>query len=245
MTPLLVEAATALRRMARRRAVLAVGVLDLALLLHTAVLDPVDSAHAALSAATALAALTVLVLSAGIVADDRTAGRLAVASAHPARRADWVIGRWLAVLGPAAAAATLAAAALLATAPARPGAVAVALGWAAGTAYLAALAGLAVALSCMVGSTPQIFALLAVLVLGAVPPDVAVHAIDSTWIRGLARGLWTLLPTPWTLGRLHDWSLGRGQPAPAAAVLLAVQAAGWLAVGARTLNRAELVTRSV
>jgi hypothetical protein len=244
MTPLLVEAATALRRMTRRRVVLAVGALDLALLLYTAVMDPVDSARAAFSAATALAALTVVVLSAGIVADDRGAGRLAVASAHPARRADWVMGRWLAVAGPAAAVATLAAGTLLATVPARPGAVAVALGWAAATAYLAALAGLAVALSCTVGSTPQIFALLAVLVLGAVPPDVVVHAIESAWIRGLARGVWTLLPTPWTLGRLHDWSLAGGPPAPAAAASLAVQAAGWLVVGARTLTRAELATRS-
>jgi len=244
MTPLLAEAATTLRRMTRRRVVLAVGALDLALLLYAALVDPVDSARAALSAAAALAALTVVVLSAGIVADDRAAGRLAVAAAHPARPADWVMGRWLAVFGPAAAAATLAAGALLVTAPTRPGALAVALGWAAGTAYLAALAALAVALSCAVGSTPQIFALLALLVLGAVPPDIVVHALEGAWVRGLARGLWTSLPTPWMLGRLHDWSLAGGQPAPLAAASLVVQSAGWLVLGARSLSRAEFAARS-
>jgi len=244
MTPLLMEAATTLRRLARRRVVLAVAALDLVLLLYTAILDPVDSARAALSAATALGALTVVVLSAGIVADDRASGRLAVAAAHPADRADWVMGRWLAVVALAAATAALAGGALLATAPARAGAVSVALGWAAGTVYLAALAGLAVALSCAVGSTSQIFTLLAVLALGAMPPDVAVHGFDSAWLRALARGLWTLLPTPWTLGRLHDWSLAGGAPAPLAAAALASQAAAWLVVGARTLRRAELATRS-
>ena len=245
MTLVLVEAATALRRMTRRRVVLAVGALDLGLLLYAAFLDPADSARAALSAAAALAALTVVVLSAGIVADDQAAGRLAVASAHPARRADWVAGRWLAVVGPTAAVATLAAATLLATAPAPPGALAVAFGCAALTVYLAALSGLAVALSCRVGPTPQIFALLAVLVLGAVPPDVVVHSLESTWIRALARGLWVLLPTPWTLGRLHDWSLAGGPPAPLAAASLAAQAAGWVVLGARSLSRVELAARSV
>ena len=231
MTLVLVEAATALRRMTRRRVVLAVGALDLGLLLYAAFLDPADSARAALSA--------------GIVADDQAAGRLAVASAHPARRADWVAGRWLAVVGPTAAVATLAAATLLATAPAPPGALAVAFGCAALTVYLAALSGLAVALSCRVGPTPQIFALLAVLVLGAVPPDVVVHSLESTWIRALARGLWVLLPTPWTLGRLHDWSLAVGPPAPLAAASLAAQAAGWVVLGARSLSRVELAARSV
>jgi hypothetical protein len=245
MTPLLVEAATALRRMARRRVVLAVGALDLALLLYAAFLDPADSARAALSAAAALAALTAVVLSAGIVADDRAAGRLAVASAHPSRRADWVVGRWLAVVGPTVAVATLAAGTLLATAPAQPGALPVALGCAALTAYLAALSGLAVALSCRVGPTPQIFALLAVLVLGAVPPDVVVHSIEGAWTHALARGLWVLLPTPWTLGRLHGWTLAGGPPAPLAAASLVAQAVGWLVLGVRSLSRAELATGGV
>jgi hypothetical protein len=244
MTPLVVEAATTLRRLARRRVALAVGAVDLALLLYTAVLDPVDSVRAALSAAAALAALTVLVLAAGIVADDRAAGRLAVAAAHPTRRAGWVVGRWLAVLGPAGAVGTLAAGLLLATAPARPAAFGILAGWAALLVYLAALAGLAVALSCAVGSTPQIFALLAVLVLGAVPPDIAVQGLGSAPVSSLARGVWTALPTPWTLGRLEEWAVSGGARAPLAAAALALQVAVWLAAGARSLSRAELAARS-
>lgn len=244
MSLVLAEAATALRRLTRRRVVLAVGVLDLALLLYTATLEPVDTARAALSAAGALAALTVVVLSAGIVADDRAAGRLAAAAAHPLPRATWVAGRWLAVLGPAVAVASLAGGALLATSPARPGAGAIALGGLALAGYLAALAGLAVALSCVLGSTSQIFTLLAVLVVGAVPPDIVVAGAASAWIRVPARGLWLLLPTPWALGALHDWGLAGGPPASLPAASLAVQAAGWLVVGVRLLNRAELAARS-
>jgi hypothetical protein len=244
MRPLVAEAATTLRRMTRRRATLAVAALDLALLLYTVVLDPADTARSALSVAAALAALTVVVLAAGIVADDRAAGRLAVAAAHPARRADWVMGRWLGVFGPAAAVATLAGGVLLAAATARTDAAGMALGWAATMVYLAALAGVAVALSCAVGATTQIFALLAVLVVGAVPPDVAVPAVASVWVRALARGLWSVVPTPWMLGRLHDWSLAGGEPAPLVAVALAAQAAGWLLAGARSLGRAELAAGS-
>jgi hypothetical protein len=245
MSPLLAEAATTLQRLTRRRVVLAVGAVDLALLLYTTVLDPTDSPRAALAASAVLAALAVVVLSAGIVADDRAAGRLAVAAAHPARRADWVTGRWLAVVVAAGAAATMAAGLLLATTPVRPGALGILAGWAVLIAYLAALAGLAVALSCAMGSTPQIFALLAVLVLGAVPPDVAVHALGSGAIHVLARGLWAALPTPWTLGRLEEWALAGGAPAPLAAAALAIQVAVWPAMGARALGRAELASRGV
>jgi hypothetical protein len=138
----------------------------------------------------------------------------------------------------------LAVGVLLATAPARPAALGVALSGAALVAYLAALAGLAVALSCALGSTPQIFALLALLVLGAVPPDLAMHGLAGAWSRVVARGLWTVLPTPWTLGRLEEWGLAGGEPAPLAAAALAAQTAIWLAVGARSLSRTQLAARS-
>jgi hypothetical protein len=53
-----------------------------------------------------------------------------------------------------------------------------------------------------------------------------------------------VLPTPWALGRLHDWQLSGGAPAPLLAVSLVAQAPFWLAAGARTLRRAELGKRS-
>ena len=245
MTLVSVESASALRRLARRRTVLTVAGLDLALLLYTAFLDPAESARAALSAAAVLGAFTVLVLSAGIVADDRAAGRLALAATHPASRACWVLGRWLAVFGPAAAVLTVAAGVLLVTGSGPRHPAFIVLGWTAGLAYLAALAALAIALSCRVGSTVQLLALVAVLVLGAMPPEIAVHALGSAWARTAARAVWTVLPTPWALGRLHDWSLAGGAPAPLLAVSLVVQAVVWLGAGARSLERAELGARSV
>ncbi len=244
MTPILVEAASALRRLARRRVVLAVGAVDALWLLYTAVQDPAESARAALTTGAVLASLTVIVLSAGIVADDRAAGRLALAAAHPTRRAHWVIGRWLAVVGPAVAVATLAAGVLLVAGPARLDVPGTALGWAADAGYVAALASLAVALSCVIGSTPQIFALLAVLVLGALPPEFVVRGLGGAWLADVARGLWTLVPTPWSLGRLHGWSFGSGGSAPLAALSLVLQVALWLGAGARALGRAELAARS-
>lgn len=244
MTPILVEAANALRRLARRRVVLAVGAVDALWLLVTVVQDPAESARAALAMGAVLASLTVIVLSAGIVADDRAAGRLAVAAAHPARQSHWVIGRWLAVFGAGVAVAAFAACVLLVAVPAPLDVPGIALGWAAEAVYVAALAGLAVALSCVVGSTPQIFALLAVLVLGALPPDAVVRGLGGAWITGLARGLWTLLPTPWSLGRLHGWAFGSGGSAPVTALMLVLQVALWLGAGARALGRAELAARS-
>jgi hypothetical protein len=244
MTLLMVEAATTLRRLVRRRTVLAVCALDLGLLLYTAVVDRVGSARDALSAASALAALTVLVFAAGIVADDRAAGRLAVAGTHPAPRGLWVVGRWLAVFVTASAVLTVAAGVLLAAGGGQRVTSAVSLGWAAGLAYTAALAAVATALSCGVGSTVQTLTLVALLVVGAMPPEVALHALGGAWVE-VARGLWALCPTPWALGRLHAWSLAGAAPAPHIAVSLVAQTAIALAAGARALERAELGARSV
>ncbi|HXY70368.1 MAG TPA: hypothetical protein VEH62_13035, partial [Gemmatimonadales bacterium] len=121
MRPVLVEAACTLRRLARRRTGAGALGLGAMLLAYAGAVRPVATAQGALSAASAVGAAVLLVISAGIVADDRERGRLALAATHPSPPAVWVVGRWLAAAGVASAAFAVAAAALLAVAgEARP-----------------------------------------------------------------------------------------------------------------------------
>lgn len=243
MTPLLVEAACALRRVARRRTLPAILALCAIFLVYASVVNPVATARQALSAATAIASVVVLIVSAGVIADDRERGRLALAGTHPVAPVVWVFGRWLAVWGLAAAVLGVASIILLAVAAGLPDAGGVALATAAALAHLAALASLAVALSCGVGSTAQLLLLLALWVVGAVPPEVIAQSVGGAWAGGAARALWTALPTSWTLSRLHAWSLGAGPPEPTLALVLVLQPALWLGAGARRLAAAELAVR--
>jgi len=239
----LVEAACMLRRLSRRRTVPATLALAAALLGYAALVNPVVTARDALSAAAAIAAIVVLVLATGIVDDDRERARLALAATHPAPPPVWVVGRWLAVLGAAAAAFAVAAAVLLAVARGPRPAAGVALGAVAALAHLAALAALAVALSCGLGSAPQLLVLLAVLGLGAVPPQIAAAALGHP-AEVVVRTLWAALPTSWALSRLHGWILAAGPAGPWLAVALALQPALWLGAGARRLGAAELAVRA-
>jgi len=239
VTTVLVEAAVAARRLARRRVLPVTGALVALFLVYAAVLDPVASARGALSAASAVATLVLLIVSAGIVADDRERGRLAIAATHPAPAAVWVIGRWLAVTGIAASVLAAASAVLLPVAggPLRAGAIALAEG--AALAHLAALGALAVALSCAAGSTAQVLLLVAGCVVGVMPPDIVAQPLGRAWL-GPLRALWTAAPTEWALDRLHAWFLAGGAPAPALAIVLALQPVLWLGAGARSLGRADL-----
>jgi hypothetical protein len=243
VTPHLVEAGCALRRLARRRVLPAIGALDALFLGYAGIVNPVVTARGALSAATALATVTLLIASAGVIADDWLRGRLAVAATHPAPPAVWVIGRWLAVWGVAAATLGAASAVLLAVAGGPHGTAGVALAEAAALAHLAALAALAVALSCAAGPTAQILILIALGVAGAVPPEIVAQPLGGPWAAGLARALWTALPTSWALGRLHEWSLAGGAPAPTLALVLILQPVLWLGAGTRRLAVAELGVR--
>lgn len=239
----IVEAACTVRRLARRPSAVAALVLVGLLLGYATLVNPVATAREALSAAAAIGATVVLVLSAGIVAEDRERGRLALAATHPSPPAVWVVGRWLAVLGAAAAVFAVALAVLLAVVPARPP-VGVALGVAAALAHLGALAALAVALSCSLGSTAQLLVLLAVFAIGALPPELAAQALGRA--AGVAAKVaWAVLPTPWVLGRLNAWLLGAGVPSPWLALALVLQPALWLGAGARRLGRAELAVRGL
>lgn len=242
MSTLLVEAACTVRRLARRPTAAAALLLAVALLGYATLVNPVATARDALSAAAAVGATAVLVLSAGIVADDHERGRLALAATHPSSPAVWVVGRWLAVLGVAAAVFAAALAVLLAVVPAPRPPVGVALGVAATLAHLGALAALAVALSCSLGSTAQLLVLLAVFAIGALPPAFAAQALGRA--AGVAAALaWAVLPTSWVLGRLDAWLLGAGAPSPWLALALLLQPALWLGAGARRLGRAELAVR--
>jgi len=243
VTPYLVEAACALRRLARRRVLPAIVGLCALFLAYAGLVNPVATARGALSAATAIATFVLLIVSAGVIADDRERGRLAVAVTHPAPPAVWVIGRWLAVWGVAAMVLGAASAALLAVAGGPPGPGGVALAEAAALAHLAALASLAVALSCGAGSTTQVLILLAFCVVGAVPPEIVAQPVGGAWAAGAARALWTALPTSWAVGRLHEWSLSGGAPAPTLALVLALQPVVWLSAGTRRLAVAELAAR--
>ena len=110
-------------------------------------------------------------------------------------------------------------------------------------AHVAALASIAVALSCAAGPTAQVLLLLGLWVAGAVPPEAAGDLAGAAWLAGLVRAAWTALPSTWALGRLLDWVLGAGAAAPAAALALALQPALWLGAGARRLARSELAAR--
>lgn len=241
MSAVVAEAGTTLRRLVRRRTTLVVGGLALVLALYGALIAPAASSRAALSEAGALAALTVLVLAAGIVSDDRAAGRLALAYTHPAPRAAWVLGRWMAVAACGVAVLTVAAA-LLVAGTGSCDAARTALAWGAGAVFTAALAALTVALSCRVGPTAQVLLVTALLVAGAMPPDVAAQQTLGAGWTAIAGALWTLLPTPWALGRVHAW-VWAGGAVPLAAAALPVQVALWLWAGARALERAELGMR--
>ena len=239
MRPVLVETACTLRRLARRRTGAGALGLGAMLLAYAGAVRPVATAQGALSAASAVGAAVLLVISAGIVADDRERGRLALAATHPSPPAVWVVGRWLAAAGVASAAFAVAAAALLAVAgEARP-VGGLALGAAASVLHLAALAALAVALSCGLGATAQVLLLLAVFALGAMPPDFVTAALGGA-ARAGARIAWAAVPTSWALGRLQAWSVAAGPPEPALALALVLQPVLWLGLGLRGLARAEL-----
>lgn len=236
------ETVCAARRLARRRSAAATLLVAALLAGYAALVRPVEGARDAVSAATAIASFTLLVAGAGIVSDDRERGRLALVATHPASPPTWVLGRWLAVWGAAAATLAGASVALLAVAGGgQPGRTAAAL--AASTVHLAALAALTVALSCRVGTTAQVLILVALLVVGAVPPDVAAAAAPRPWVPAAARAVWSVLPTPWAIGRLHAWALGGGPAAPLLALVLGLQPALWLLAGARALGGAELGAR--
>jgi hypothetical protein len=245
VTPILEEARCTLQRVARRRAARGAALLDVALLGYAAVVRPVATARDAVSAASAVAALTVLVVAAGVIADDRERGRLALAATHPVPPGTWVAGRWLAVTSLAGAVLVVASLVLLGVAGAWRPPAGVALALAASLAHFAALSAVAVGLSCRVGATAQVLALLAVLIVGAVPPDVAATSVPVAWAGAAAQLLWAALPTSWALGRLHAWSLAGGEPAPLVVAALALQTAAWLAAGTRDLGRAELAGRGV
>lgn len=246
MTSFLAEVSCALRRMARRRSGAGALAAAAALLVFAGLVRPVATARDALSAATAIATVTLLVVTAGIVGDDVERGRLALAATHPAPPLAWVGGRWLAALAASAAVFAAAAAALLPVACGLrppPGVVA---GAAVSLLHLAALAALAVALSCRLGSTAQLLVLLALLVAGAVPPEI-VGLPAGPLAAAAARAAWSALPTSWALGELHRWALGgaAGSPAPQPllALVLGLQPALWLAAGASRLGSAELAER--
>jgi len=241
VTPVLVEAGCALRRLARRRTFPASAALCLVFLGYAGVVHPVDGPRGALSAATAVATLVLLIVSTGAIADDRERGRLAVAATHPAPPAVWVVGRWLAAWGVVVAVLLVMSLALLAVAGA-PGAGRVALAAAASALHLGALAAVAVALSCGAGATAQLLVLLALCVVGAVPPEVVAQPAGP-WAAGVARAVWTALPTSWALGRLDEWCLAGGAPAPLLVLVLALQPLLWLGAGARRLATSELAAR--
>jgi hypothetical protein len=242
VTACLVEAGCTARRLARRRTLPATLALCALFLVYAGVVQPVATVRGALSAATALATVVLLIVSAGIIADDRERGRLAVAATHPAPPAVWVIGRWLAIWGAATAVLCATSVVLLAVVDGPRGLAGVVLAAGAAVAHLAALASLAVALSCGAGSTGQLLILLALCVAGAMPPEIVAQPAGP-WAAGVARAVWTVLPTSWSLGRLHDWCLADGAPAPLLGLVLALQPVLWLGAGARRLAVAELAAR--
>jgi hypothetical protein len=238
----LIEALTFARRLARRRVVVTTLALDAALALWL-VASPVDSERAAATAAQGLGVLTALVLASGCIADDRVAGRLLLGATHPAPPSTWVLGRWLAV-ATGACAVTLAATVLITLAG--PGfGRASAFGAAVGCVHLAALAALAALLSTTAGATAQMLALLGVLLIGLVPPDVLAGMLAAPWLETVARVAWAALPTPWALDRLQAWAAGLEGPHLVLLLALLAQPPLALALGARTVARAELGARAL
>lgn len=243
MTPYLAEAGCALRRLARGRAAPAAAAVCVLLAAYAGAVDPVHSARAALSAATAIATLALLIVSSGVVAEDLVRGRLAIAATHPAAPTVWVVGRWLAVWAVAALVFGVTAAPLLAVARGHAGPGGVAAAAVAALVHLGALGALAVALSCVAGPTAQLLLLLGLCAAGAVPPDVIAAPVGGAWALAAARALWTALPTAWALGRVHEWLLAAGAAQPALALVLALQPPLWLSAGARRLADAEFAVR--
>ena len=237
----LVEALTFARRLARRRVVVTTLALDALAALWLVAVSPVGSWRAAATAAQGLGMLTTLVLASGCVADDRAAGRLLLGATHPAPPWTWVVGRWLAVAAGASAVTLVATVLVTLAGPGR--AAGFGFGAAAACAHVAALAALAVALSTAAGATAQVLALLAVLVIGLVPPDALAGLLAAPWLEPAARAAWAALPAPWTLDRLQAWAAGLERPHPVLAVALLAQAPLALALGARAVARAELGSR--
>jgi hypothetical protein len=245
MRLILVEALTFGRRLSRRRLVVTTLVLDAAALAWATLIAPVGSVRAGFAAAEGLGALTTLVLASGCVADDWSAGRLALGATHPAPRSAWILGRWLSVAVGAGAVTVLAAVALALAGPGLGPAARFALGALAALLHVAALAALAVALSCAAGGTGQVLVLLGVLLIGLVPPEVVAGMVAGAWAVPLTGVAWAILPTPWAPDRLQAWALGAEGSHPLLALALLAQTPLWLAVGARTIARAQLGARSL
>ncbi len=243
MSPLLAEATSTFRRFARRRAVGVVVLLDVAAVAYGALVATPATPWSGLAAAAALGGLTTVVLASGLVADDRAAGRLALAATHPIHLGELVAGRWLAVAALSTAVATAggAALALASGGSVARGPLALALGAAA--CHLAALGALALFLSCVAGATSQVLVLLAVLVAGIVPPALAAEALPWPWLRPAVPALWTIVPTPWALDRVQHWALGDEGAVPLLLAALLLQPPLFLAAGGRLLARAELGAR--
>ncbi len=244
MSLVLIEALTFARRLARRRVVVTTLALCAAAT-GWCVVFPVGSARGALDAAHGLGLLATLVLAAGCIGDDRAAGRLLLAATHPAPRSAWIVGRWLAVAAGAAAVTLPAAVAIALAGPGLGRPALFGLGLAAAAVHLAAFAALAVLLSAVAGVTEQVLALLALLVVGLIPPDVLAGLLGAPWHEPATRVAWTALPTPWALDRAQAWVLGRGDPQVVQALALVAQAPLALALGARALARAELGARAL
>ncbi len=244
MSLVLVEAHTFARRLARRRVVVTTLALCAAATAWLVVF-PVGSPHGALAAAHGLGLLATLVLASGCIGDDRAAARLLLAATHPAPRAVWVVGRWLAAAVGAVAVMLTAAVAIAFAGPGlgRPAAFALAL--AAAAVHLAAFAALAVLLSAVAGGTEQVLVLLVLLLAGLVPPDVLAGLLGAPWLEPAARLAWTALPTPWALEGVQAWVLGRGDPQVVPALALLAQAPLALVLGARAVARAELGARAL
>lgn len=239
----LVEALTFARRLVRRRRVAIVFALDAAVLAWFAVVSPAGSLRAAFAVAQGLGALATLVLSSGCVADDQSAGRLLLGATHPVPRSAWVLGRWLTVAAGAACVTVGAAVVVALGGPGVGRAGAFALGVGAAALHAGAFAALAVALSCGAGGTEQVLALVGLLLLGLVPPDVLATMLTAPWLEPVTRAAWTALPTPWALDRVQAWALGAEGPHPVPALALLAQTPFWLAAGARAAARAELGAR--
>ena len=242
MTALLAEALCTLRRAVRRRTAAGALVAAAGVLVYAGFVRPVASARDALSASAAVATLVLLVVTAGIVSDDVERGRLALAATHPVPAAVWVAGRWLAALAAAGAAFLASCVVLLLVVGGAMPAGRVAAGSGVAVLHLAALAALAVALSCRVGSTAQLLVLLALLVAGAMPPEIVGQAGGPPAVVA-ARAAWTLLPTSWALDEVQAWALGAGAPRATLLLALALQPALWLAIGGSRLAGAQLAER--
>lgn len=237
-----VEAAFMLRRLARRREVRLLALLNLGVLVLGGFPGTPRSVEWALAATVLLGQLNVLALSSGIVSDDLEGRQLVIIGSHPPSRGVIVVGRWLAVVALVSLVVVLALPLVVFRAhegaASAPGALLGA--WVAGWLHLVALAAFAVACSALGRPAAQGLALAAVVVLGAVPPEWLAARFDAEWALEAARGLWLALPTPWVLGRLQDWALGTGPAVPLAAATLLAQAPALLAIAGRRLTSIEL-----